>query len=334
MKYRFRRSTVSRVPYLKRNGAKQLRLMGRTTLRVRNTRGGLPAKNYYAEDMGVFEEETRLGLSGRVSRALRRFTARLGARMRSEPKIPTRTLWRALAVLSSLTALLGAGAIAILFMGYGGSYKEIIVPDLLSLTVNEASAIAPELLEYDISYAKNPDMPQGVIIAQSPSSGVTRRLYRKDGRLKIKLTVSAERNSVILPEPAGASLRELSLALKNAGVRVNVVEEYSSVYPTGSVISASKKGGTLLCEGDTVTLIASKGRETVYASLPDLVGMSEHAAVCALERIGLKAGRISYTDSKATLGTVIAQGTAADTKVPEGSAVDLVISGGIYHSSD
>ena len=306
--------------------------MGKSTLRVRKTVSGLPARNYYAEDMGAFKNEQELHGARRLSNALRRLTARIGARMRKEPRVSTRVLFRILTALSALTLLLGMTVVTIFFIGYGGPYRNIVVPDLLSLSIEEASDIAPDLLEYEIEYAKNPDMPQGVVIAQSPSAGITRRLYRKDGRLKIKLTVSTPRTTVTLPDPVGASVRDLSLTLKNAGVRVRIAEEYSSLYPSGTVISATKGAGALLSEGDLITLTVSKGRRTVYATLPDLVGTSEREAVETLERIGLRVGRISYAGSAERLGRVISQSIAAGTKIPEGGSVDLVISGGIYYS--
>jgi beta-lactam-binding protein with PASTA domain len=332
MRYRFRRSSLPQTPFLKRNGTKRLCLKGKSTLRVKKTVSGLPTKNYYAEDMGTFENGQESHGARRLSKALRRLAARIGARMRKEPRVSTQVLFRVLTALGALTLLIGATAVTIFFVGYSGPYKNIVIPDLISLSVEEASAVAPDLIECEIEYAKNFDMPQGVVIAQSPSAGITRRLYRKDGRLKIKLTVSTPRTTVTLPDPVGASVRDLSLTLKNAGVRVRIAEEYSSLYPSGTVISATKGAGTLLSEGDPITLIVSKGRQTVYATLPDLVGTSEREAVETLDRIGLRVGRISYAGSAEKLGLVISQSTAAGTKIPEGGSVDLVISGGIYYS--
>lgn len=332
MKFRFRPSnTPLRLPSPD-SSRKRLRLRGITTLRA--VRQKSLARNYYAEDFGIFTDEKTQTPKERLSTTLRHLRDRIRNRKKREPRVSNAALLGVLCALFVTTVLSGSFVIFTLFFGYSGPYTDVRIPDYTSLSVDDALSVSPEIFEYEVIYSKNPQHEGGDVISQSPIGGVVRRLYRGNGRLKITLTVSSEDDLFALPEMVGRPLRDTELLLKNAGINVIVIEEHSSTVPSGIILSSSLRKGDLLREGDSVTLRASLGKETLYVAVPDLTSMDEQDATAALESIGLRVGNISYESSKSKIGTVIFQDVAAGTVLPEGSAVSFSISGGLYYYND
>lgn len=340
MKFRFRPSNTHRrlkSPEAKR---KLLRLKGINTLRIRKEKA--LALNYSAEGFGVFGEEpkkSRFSLLGyRIRQSWRnlriKVRQRLLAWLNKEPRISTASLCGVLCATLSVTVLSGMAVIISLFSGYGGSYTNIRIPNFVSLHVSSATEVYPELFEYDILYESNPDCEPQSIISQTPPADVVRKLYKKDKKLKITLTVNKNPESLVLPELVGTSLRDTVLMLRSAGINVNVVEEYSSSVASGIIFSSSLPRGSVLKSGDSITLRASLGKELLYINVPDLTGLGEQDAIALLTKKGLRAGEISYKSSKDRLGTVIAQSYSEGTPLPEGSKVDFSVSGGLYYSFD
>lgn len=218
-----------------------------------------------------------------------------------------------------------------LFAPYMRAYETVTVPSLLGK--------APELSETDaksfslsIKYENNPDVADGVVISQSPSPGVTRRIYGKDGCCNILITVSRHEKATVPEGIVGSSGRDALLLLKNLGLNCILKEEYSVTADPGRVIGVYPRTGSVLNEGDTVTLTVSLGKETEYARVPKLVGLSETEAAEKLRTVGLSVGKISYERSEYPVGTVISQSDPAYSRIPEGSAVSIAVSGGMGYS--
>ena len=95
----------------------------------------------------------------------------------------------------------------------------------------------------------------------------------------------------------------------------------------GQVLSMQPPGGTRLEAGETVVLVVSLGP----ARLPvpdDLVGVSVEEAGRRLEAAGLTLGTVSSEKDEAVAVGLVLSVTTVDETLPQGSEVDLVVSGG------
>ena len=238
-----------------------------------------------------------------------------------------------LAAAVTVTLISGGGALLPFILRYSGSYITVTVPDLTSLTYSQALNTYGGDFNFAVELTENLGAKAGDIISQAPRGGVTRRLYSKDDKLTLSLTVCKEAEAIFMSELSGMSLRDATLTARNLGMAVNVTEEYSSSVPEGQVIRSSPPAGSPLSTGDTVSLTVSLGKKINYAALPDLIGMSESAAVSHLQRFGFKVESISYSPSQAPVGCVIAQEPPKGASVPSGSAVSLTVSLGESHRS-
>lgn len=337
MKFKFRPSTAKRKLKSPRAKRKSLRLRGINTLRHRKE--VWLVRNYSAEDFGVFNEKAKKSsifeflknLRKKVVSLARFFKEKLTRKRKKHATLSSATLFGALCAALSLTLISGSAVILSLFLRYAGAYTEVVIPDLTNLSVTEATEYSEELFEYRIIYEENPDKEPMSVISQSPQPNVTRKLFGRNEKIKMTLTVNQQPKSLSLPKLVGTRLRDNALSLKNAGINVLVIEEYSDIFPSGTVFFSSLSEGTELKAGDEVTVKVSLGKQIKYCSVPDLSGLSEYEASALLKAKGLAVGDIKYENSKKPVGTVTAQDSAANSKLPEGSKVSFTLSGGIYY---
>ncbi len=145
----------------------------------------------------------------------------------------------------------------------------------------------------------------------------------------VYVTVCAQEDAkeVEVPDVTGDSSDKAMSALRDAGFNPSREYRYSSDVAAGNVIEQSPKGGTVLTEGETVTIYVSQGTETV--KVPSLLGKTESAAKSALKDAGLSVGTVTqdYSDDYPE-GQVMSQSTSSGKYLEKGDTVDLVISQG------
>lgn len=232
----------------------------------------------------------------------------------------------------ALSVLIASGGIAFfsLFSKFGGIYTSVTVPSLVSLSEKEAIELIKNqytYFDYSIEYKENPSVEDGMVISQIPKPSSARRLYGINGRITLKLTVNKAPKPLTLPSIIGQNAREVALELKNAGINVELSEVYSDEIKIGKIISSSHTAGSLINKNDTVYITASLGKQINYVIAPDLIGMSESAAISRLKKQGLDVNKVIYKSSPLPLGTVIAQSTEGGSSVREGSKITISVSG-------
>jgi eukaryotic-like serine/threonine-protein kinase len=134
--------------------------------------------------------------------------------------------------------------------------------------------------------------------------------------------------SIVVPDIKGKTLSQAQQALDAVGLKLQVAKEVTNdkIAP-GRVISQDPAAGAKMKKGGTVTVIMSKGLETVAA--PDLTGKTEAEATALLKKAGLLLGKVDtgFSDTIAE-GQVMAQSPKAGARVEKGGAIDITISGG------
>lgn len=134
--------------------------------------------------------------------------------------------------------------------------------------------------------------------------------------------------SVVVPDIKGKTLSQAQQALDAQGLKLRVEKEITNdkVQP-GRVISQNPSSGTKMKKGDTVTVVMSKGLDTVAA--PDLTGKTEAEAAAILKKAGLLLGKVDSGSSDTIAeGQVMAQSPKAGARVEKGGTVDITISSG------
>ena len=119
-----------------------------------------------------------------------------------------------------------------------------------------------------------------------------------------------------------------SLDKLNLNIRVNIEDEYSNEVEKGKIISQQPMSGATLQEGDTVTLVLSKGPMKGY--IPNVVGLTLGEAGNVLKENKLSLGNIKYEYSDTyNNGIVISQDPKSGSENnQEWGTVNVVVSKG------
>ena len=119
-----------------------------------------------------------------------------------------------------------------------------------------------------------------------------------------------------------------SLDKLNLNIRVNIEDEYSNEVEKGKIISQQPMSGSTLQEGDTVTLVLSKGPMKGYT--PNVVGLTLGEAENILKENKLSLGNIKYEYSDTyNNGIVIDQDPKSGSESnQEWGTVNVVVSKG------
>ena len=236
---------------------------------------------------------------------------------------------------AALCILIFSGTVTflLLFSKSGGIHHTITVPSFIDMTEQDAVKLLKSKsgkFKYEITYAENPTSAADTVISQIPKPNTVRKLYGINGKITVKLTVNKKDEPITIPDLRGLDARNVELELKNAGVLVNTNEIYSNDIPSGKIISSSHTAGSKISKGDSITLTVSLGKEAVYTDTPNLIGVSESAAITLIKKQKLSLNDVHYKPSPLPLGTVIEQSIKSGSSVREGSKISLTISGGAY----
>ena len=119
-----------------------------------------------------------------------------------------------------------------------------------------------------------------------------------------------------------------SLDKLNLNIRVNIEDEYSNEVEKGKIISQQPMSGSTLQEGDTVTLVLSKG--PMKGNIPNVVGLTLGEAGNILKENKLSLGNIKYEYSDTyNSGIVISQDPKSGSESnQEWGTVNVVVSKG------
>ncbi len=135
--------------------------------------------------------------------------------------------------------------------------------------------------------------------------------------------------SVVVPDLKGKTLSQAQSAAKAAGLKLKVEREvFNDNVAPGRVVSQTPTAGEKTKKGYTITVVMSKGLETVNA--PDMTGKTQSEAEALLKKAGLTLGNVSegYSDTVAE-GQIISQSPKPGAKMAKGGSVDIVVSKGI-----
>lgn len=180
--------------------------------------------------------------------------------------------------------------------------------------------------KFNVTYVIDTKNESGRILSQEPEAGRS-MMITPDG-IRVDLTVSSGVVLTPVPDVVNMDYREATLALQNAGLAVEIENTTSDTISKDFVISTSPSANEKISAGSTVYVIVSSGTETLYLSMPNLIGLTEDAARIKLENAGLSYGGAETVSSEYDAGTVIGQSVPAFSDVEEYTKIVLQISRG------
>ena len=197
------------------------------------------------------------------------------------------------------------------------------VPDITGMDEAAAkSALSALGLIVNVSYANSDTVASGKVISQS----ITGSKAAKKGD-SVSIVVSSGEVLFAVPNVVGSDRATAESALKSAGFKVEVADQYSDTVEKDKVISQSETAGTNIKKNSTVLIVVSKGMQTV--TVPNVVGKDSGSAQKAMTDAGLSVNIQEQASDTVAAGKVISQSTAAGSSVKPGTPVTLIVSTGM-----
>ena len=206
----------------------------------------------------------------------------------------------------------------------------VIVPDLSNKTETEAkAALNKRRLGVSVQKGSSDDVPEGQVYDQSPAAGV-----KTDVHTQVTIYISTGKETFKLDDVTGMDYDQAQSQLENDGLKVSLEFEYSDSVDKNEVIRTSPEEGSQVAEGDTVTIVASKGKETKYVTVPYVIGYDLDTAISMIKDAGLTYdGKSSDYSDSVSKGEVMNQSIGSGQSVEEGTSITLTVSLGSKVSS-
>ena len=206
----------------------------------------------------------------------------------------------------------------------------VIVPDLSNMTETAAKAALNKLrLGVSVQKGSSDDVPEGQVYDQSPDACV-----KTDVHTQVTIYISTGKETFKLDNVTGMDYDQAQSQLENDGLNVSLEFEYSDSVDKNEVIRTSPEAGSQVAEGDTVTIVASKGKETKYVTVPYVIGYDLDTAISMIKDAGLTYdGKSSDYSDSVSKGEVMNQSIGSGQSVEEGTSITLTVSLGSKVSS-
>ena len=201
--------------------------------------------------------------------------------------------------------------------------ERVTVPDLSKMTEDGAKATLKKLrLGVNVQTGTSDDVPEGQVYDQSPAAGT-----KVDVHTQVTINISSGKEKFSLDDVTGMQYQQAQAQLENDGLVVSLEFDYSDSVGSDMVISTSPEAGSQVVKGDTITITASKGKETKTTIVPNLLGHNIDDAIQMIKDAGLTYnGKSSdYSDSYSE-NQVMNQSISAGKTVDEGTTISLTVS--------
>ena len=202
--------------------------------------------------------------------------------------------------------------------------QQVAIPDVIGKTSDQANQIL-DSKGFKVAIKAVPSAaPRDQVVEQDPIP-TDRGGGKAEEGSTVTLSVSSGPAIRAVPSVVGLSQADATKRLEKTGFKVNVMQQYSKSVPRGSVIGTSPPAGTQLSTLQPVTLLVSRGANTVV--VPNVVGLNDQQALAALSNAGLSGTEVQK-DSTEPQGKVLSQSPGAGKRVPRGSQVTIFASTG------
>jgi len=234
------------------------------------------------------------------------------------------------AVLISLIACLFVMAYNILT----NTGEEILIPDLIGMTYEEAAREAANVSTEDVVFdvvverSDYSEEKKDTIISQMPEGNSAVKRSRE-----IKVVLSLGPVAVTLEDYTGKDFEKIEKMLEEKGIKVIMEEDGEATESDGTIVRQVPDAGTELGEGEEITLYVSVGEKNTV--VPNVIGKTLDEAIVLIERNNLEVGEVKEAPSdEFGKGHIFRQSKGAYETVPEKTVINLYVSNGEKENTD
>jgi beta-lactam-binding protein with PASTA domain len=235
-------------------------------------------------------------------------------------------------VLLSLALLVVALLSALTAMRFAIHGREVAVPNLTSMSPNEARKILEDnglRLEIERQYY-SADVPEGKVLSQMPAFGTR---VRRGWTVHVAQSLGQQRVSV--PSVIGDSERAAEINIRRRGLELSSVAQMSMPgTPADQVLAQNPPANASGIAAPKLSILVAQSAEPQSFVMPNFVGQALGTAKLALQDAGLRVGNVTisprFADRSAageySLSSLIeSQDPAPGKKVTAGAAVNFEV---------
>ena len=202
---------------------------------------------------------------------------------------------------------------------------KVTVPNIVGMTETVATdALKKKSLGINVVTREESEKYDAGLISSQKTAANTK--VKKNTTIDVVVSSGKKGDKITVPDLTNQSEEDAKKALKELKLKSDSTFDYSDDIVEGNVISTTPVAGSTVKSESSVTLIISKGAQK--ATVPNLVGQSQDAAIAALQNANLNPGNITSEDNSQPAGTVLSQGLKSGKQVEKGTSVDFVVSKG------
>ena len=193
----------------------------------------------------------------------------------------------------------------------------------------ESVSMNPEYIStysFNVLYMVDTDHEPGTILSQSPNPG--RSIMMTPGGVEVNLSVATGDTVATVPDVSNMDYRTATALLRQVGLYIEVINAYAETVDRDRVIRTDPVAGSDVTTTSLIYVYVSCGTEKRILTVPNLIGLSEEAAISQIESNGFSYGWSQKEHSDLMAGTVISQSLAAFTNEEEHSMIYLTVSSG------
>jgi beta-lactam-binding protein with PASTA domain/tRNA A-37 threonylcarbamoyl transferase component Bud32 len=198
----------------------------------------------------------------------------------------------------------------------------VALPNVVGKTKDDARKELADLgFEVKVEAAVNEEVDAGIVFAQDPVEGTK---LRPGNTVTIKVSLGIGESEV--PDVAGLSINDATLALEEEGFIAVPMEEESDSVEQDKVIRTSPRAGSKLERGSEVEVYVSLGPST--RPVTNVIGLDATTAAAQLGQQDFQVVTEEEASDTVAVGKVIRTDPAANTPAPRGSTVTIYVSSG------
>mgnify|MGYP002624664427 CR=1 FL=1 len=191
----------------------------------------------------------------------------------------------------------------------------------------ETVSMDPDYLStysFHVLYLVDTEHAPGTILSQSPNPG--RSIMMTPGGVEVNLSVATGDTVATVPDVSNLDYRTATAVLRQIGLYIEVVNTYAETIDRDRVIRTEPAAGSDVTTASLIYVYVSCGTEKRILTVPNLIGLSEEAAISQIESNGFSYGWSQKERSDLMAGTVIGQSLAAFSTEEEHSMIYLTVS--------
>ncbi len=204
----------------------------------------------------------------------------------------------------------------------------VTLPDFVGQNYDLISADTgyQDVYSFHVLYLVDTDHEPGTVLSQSPNPG--RSIMLSPGGVEVNLSVATGDTVATIPDVSNLDYRAATALLRQVGLYIEVQNLYSESVERDKVIRTEPSAGIEVTTASLIYVYVSCGTELKYLTVPNLIGLSEEAAISQIESNGFSYGWSQREHSDLMAGTVIGQSLNAFSSSEEHSMIYLTVSDG------